>query len=648
MTLDSPSAFNNAKAVQTACQALADARNWGGVLALLHPLPDRLVQGRSLLLLADAALRQQDEPALRRAIELGAGLPPHLLLGLLRRLLGAGSWAAPAMPAIWALLRDTPALFAPEEKQRDEAMTVLVALLTRLPEGPEREAAAALLAEQRDSHADAPGLARLERREALLGLARQGDWPALCQGLAALPEEEWVAPLLVPAVTAALEQGDTALLARATALAATDRLESQSRMDLARRLAVGGRVEEGWALLQIDASQADAPASNHRLQWALSGIVQAAGPDSPIGRQAVAWRHSLVRPTLAPGPAWRLPAPPAPPTPLPPPGPLTMPTILAAPGLAPERAAPYRRLAEEFTAPGRHFPKPEVQVFENVYVNRSGQLWDAEGRMGITHSAALPPESLAAMAEAPFVPEAVLACTPTRGFFHWYVEHFPALAWRLQPGGPDLPLLFGSQAAGFQREMLGLLLDAPPPVITVGDATRIGRVLVPKAGLSRLRHWENYAWLYGQLVRRALEQAPQALAGPLLYLSRRDAPGRRMENEAAVEQALAGLGFTIVTFTGRPLAEQIAMVHQARIFAGPHGAGLSHAVTGQPGMRLFEIMPAEAGAEPLRSVFARLSSLRGHAHTMWVEPVNRVTRAWSTDIQAMLPALQQEMRLAGF
>ncbi len=80
-----------------------------------------------------------------------------------------------------------------------------------------------------------------------------------------------------------------------------------------------------------------------------------------------------------------------------------------------------------------------------------------------------------------------------------------------------------------------------------------------------------------------------------LYVSRRDAPGRRVLNEAALVARLALFGYEPILLTGMPIARQIAAFAGASHIVSLHGAGLTNVVFADPSTTLVEIFPSTYG-----------------------------------------------------
>jgi hypothetical protein len=465
-----------------------------------------------------------------------------------------------------------------------------------------------------------------------------GDWAAVAGGLSAVPPRE-VPPRLVPAFIAAALQLDSATYVRAAARAAIAAdLRPLLRARLAWRLAFADHPDEAWLVLHADPAALADPGAYTAIVQLLARIAAAPHASGELRAAAEALgrrfaKRAAVTPARAPHAFAQGPAEPRPGH-----GPAR---IVPAPGVSPAIEHAYRRAIEGFEAALHQRPAPAVTELRDVFVNRLGQIWLASGEVVQDRSLGLPPASRAATAGAPSVPAAALAVEAHNSIYHWLADWLPSLAWRLEPGAPDVPVLIRDDAAAFVRESLRMAGGERLPVIGVGDALHVGRLLIGTCGAGSLAPLGAHRRLL-----EALQAAVDAVAEPpegrprRLYISRRDSTKRPMENEAAVEAALARLGFRAVTLTGRPLAEQARLLRGADLIAAPHGAGLVHLLFARPGTAVFEIMPGDPLAAALRSCMARLSRLLGHRHLIWLEARNPVTARWGANLPAMLPALE--------
>jgi hypothetical protein len=74
-----------------------------------------------------------------------------------------------------------------------------------------------------------------------------------------------------------------------------------------------------------------------------------------------------------------------------------------------------------------------------------------------------------------------------------------------------------------------------------------------------------------------------------LYVSRQDATGRRVTNEAEIMELLGSNGFELIVPGRLPFEAQIAAFADASHIVGPHGAGLTNIVVSKPGMKMLEL-----------------------------------------------------------
>ncbi len=95
------------------------------------------------------------------------------------------------------------------------------------------------------------------------------------------------------------------------------------------------------------------------------------------------------------------------------------------------------------------------------------------------------------------------------------------------------------------------------------------------------------AWAIGYLRDRF--NPPEAGADCRLYVSRRNAAGRRVCNEDAVENLLRRHGFITMRPEELPFDEQVRRFAGATPIVAPHGAGLTNAIFARPGVHVLEM-----------------------------------------------------------
>jgi capsular polysaccharide biosynthesis protein len=123
-------------------------------------------------------------------------------------------------------------------------------------------------------------------------------------------------------------------------------------------------------------------------------------------------------------------------------------------------------------------------------------------------------------------------------------------------------------------------------------------------------HNRTPAWLVREMAAR-LREADPAPPRALIYISRRDSPARRVENEDEVIACLEPYGFKIVTLSGMSVAAQAALFASARAVVGPHGAGMANLLFCKPGAIVLEFF------SPLYVNFCYWTLARGADLTYW-------------------------------
>ncbi len=305
----------------------------------------------------------------------------------------------------------------------------------------------------------------------------------------------------------------------------------------------------------------------------------------------------------------------------------------------------FRKMDRDILRFVDHLETPEIYEFSNVFTNRFGQIWDYSGRV-LKGPKYLAPPTLAGLTNTSRIKEAGLITSKTKGFFHWYVEKLPAMARLLQEVPSTLPIMFGDHNAHFQDDTIALYPNIQPEIMRIGDAVCVERLLVCEGSIRQLAQRRLNAVVYDPLVAEARRRTNDFSLGKNIYVSRRLASRRKMQNEPELEACLQSLGFAIVRLEEFSVAQQISLFHNAELVVGPHGAGLSHLAAAQPGLKVFEIIPTDIswtlrlGQWSLRFNYARLSRLLGHKHHIWLENSNPIQSQWSVSLNEMLPALQ--------
>lgn len=168
-------------------------------------------------------------------------------------------------------------------------------------------------------------------------------------------------------------------------------------------------------------------------------------------------------------------------------------------------------------------------------------------------------------------------------YYHWLLDGLGR--WSVHPRHAR-PWLLPETGSAYQRSGLALLLGAPSVRLArdqVIDVDRLG--------------WTSSLTSAGGAFHPAILRLGQAMAaaapprGPArLYVSRRDAPFRSMRNEQEIEAVCASRGYTVVTLTGMPVRDQVALFGAARRIVSPQGSGLANLLFCRPGAAVLELL----------------------------------------------------------
>jgi capsular polysaccharide biosynthesis protein len=186
---------------------------------------------------------------------------------------------------------------------------------------------------------------------------------------------------------------------------------------------------------------------------------------------------------------------------------------------------------------------------------------------------------------------AVLATAGSDVYFHWMFDLLPR--WRLlQLAGETTKVdywVINHRSLPFQLESLATL-GIPPEKIIAPDShwsfhVKADELVVPSlpAPLDTVNSW-SCAFL-----RETFLPPGPVAAGRRLFVSRRQAVGRHLRNEAEVTAVLAGLGFEGCVLEGMSLTAQAALFASAECVVAPHGAGLTNLVFCRPGTTVVDL-----------------------------------------------------------
>ncbi len=188
---------------------------------------------------------------------------------------------------------------------------------------------------------------------------------------------------------------------------------------------------------------------------------------------------------------------------------------------------------------------------------------------------------------------------------HWLTAHLPKLLLLQQRGELDAVVLPRKITPAMQQTLRLVGID-PDRFRTFGDAA------VLNVQRLTLLETDRFRPELLRLIPEALGINDQPSATRRVYISRSRAGRRKLANEDELWPMFAERGFERVWMEELPLDEQVALMKQTAILAGPHGAGLTNMLFCPAGCRVLEIADLSF---PNPNFYAIASAMK---HRYWV------------------------------
>lgn len=307
-------------------------------------------------------------------------------------------------------------------------------------------------------------------------------------------------------------------------------------------------------------------------------------------------------------------------------------TIVRLAGVSADIEAAIARMHVDFRAALGTGPSPTITEYRDVFTNPVGEIWTAEGDVlqSSGRTIAIPADP----ASVPVLDEAFGFVGRHKGYFEWLVRRMGGLNWRLAPGAPDCPILIRKEQHGLAMEALGALGVAAETIVRLEGTVFCRRLYTGNSTLATMARRGGYRHINEKLVALA-DRDDDHRTPRRFYISRRDSSRRSMVGEPAFEQALEARGIVPVVLSTLGLLDKIRLFRNAELVVGAHGAGFSHLIFANPGLRVVEILPIPETEYKLLGVqtcFMRLSVVFGHRHTLVLQPMQPGTTEWSPDM----------------
>jgi hypothetical protein len=222
----------------------------------------------------------------------------------------------------------------------------------------------------------------------------------------------------------------------------------------------------------------------------------------------------------------------------------------------------------------------------------------------------------------------LLASPWCEGYHHWILETLPRL-WALDEFEElrSLPVVIPAWAKQYHLDSLKAFgIDDVRILKFDGGTWDFERLYVPSF-LAPGGHSERQITWVRERLRKAFGITPESTKERRLYVSRRDAVSRRLDNEAAILPLLEKYGFEVIAPGELTLAEQISKFSEAAVIAGVAGSGLTNFAFAQPGCTLIEFHPADY----INPAYWFMANAAGHKY--WFEIGETVNEAQDFTIE---------------
>ncbi len=313
----------------------------------------------------------------------------------------------------------------------------------------------------------------------------------------------------------------------------------------------------------------------------------------------------------------------------------------------------HRRFLEytvEYPANLQSFPPPFICRLESAFVHVPSGGVICSGGAVIAESTGSKVERLIAIGRPP----GDLAARPGsyttilyslhRNYYHWMIDCLPRtyLLSKLQDRGP-VGLLIPPGLASYQHLTLKCCLpENVQPFEVNAEWVRAEQLVLPSFAAEPNNGFlppESLNYIRSKVFQH-LGLADVTPTRRRIYVSRAKTAWRRILNEPAVIETLAGFGFEAVRPEELSFEEQVKMFHSAEAVVGARGAGLTNMIFSKD-LQILEL----TGTRPFVGVayFSLARAMAHQYHYLFSTPVGQDFRV---DLRALEKAVL-EMKLSG-
>ena len=199
-----------------------------------------------------------------------------------------------------------------------------------------------------------------------------------------------------------------------------------------------------------------------------------------------------------------------------------------------------------------------------------------------------------------------------QNYYHWICDVLPRLQRTLGRLEPDVRIILPPGLTAWQKrslELIGLPLDR---CVTYSGKRpwKVERLLYASPVAMTGDHEPKSLCWTRDTIRQELGCMPAKPGWRKLYLSRKNAPSRRIVNEDELFPLLKQRGFEVVDSGALSFDAQVRLFSEAQCVIGAHGAAFTNILWSQAGLKALEIF--EPGS--VRRCYWSMCRVLGHVH----------------------------------
>jgi capsular polysaccharide biosynthesis protein len=193
------------------------------------------------------------------------------------------------------------------------------------------------------------------------------------------------------------------------------------------------------------------------------------------------------------------------------------------------------------------------------------------------------------------------------GYFHWINSILPRLMVEKKVKSlGELPLMINNRTS-FAKDTLNLLNVSPDRCVSTAQTVKVKKLFFMSPWIIGNSHWTR-----PPEIKELFPFFAESIAGldctpsKNIYLSRGDAPVRKLDNEPDVSKFLSNHNFETVTIGDMPFSDQARLFASTKLLVTVHGAGLSNIIFMKPGTTVVELVSPDRLWPTFRSLAARV------------------------------------------